>query len=96
MSDEEATVVRDEHPAPAHLSDLIHAIEPVMETMVALTKAVMELSIAGRQSEDQDIKRASLKAFSCVGDALKSLNELKFEIGLLKGAPPEDEGSVDD
>ena len=96
MSDEKVTVARDEHAAPAHLSDLIHAIEPAMETMVALTKAVMELSIAGRKSEDPDLQKASQKAFSSVGDALKGLNELKFEIELMKGAPPESKGEVNE
>lgn len=96
MSDEEVTVIHEEHPGTAQLSDLIQTIEPVMETMVALTKAVMELSIAGRKSDDPDLQRASDKAFSSVGDALKGLNSLEFEISLLKGTPPKAKGATDE
>lgn len=81
-----------EHDSPAYISDVIHAVEPIMTSLIALTKAVMELSVAGRKSGDPDFELASQKAFKSVGEALQGLNDLESELGLLKGMPPSAKG----
>lgn len=91
MEDDEIRVIKagPEYSEPAYISDIINSIEPVIDTVLSLTKAVMEMSVAGRYSQDEKFRAASVRAFKQVGDAIEGLKSVRFEMDLLKSQPPE-------
>lgn len=89
MQDDEVITLGPEHSEPAYMSDIIDAIEPVMETVMALTKAVLEMSVAGRSSEDEEFRDASERAFNQVGEAIEGLKRVRFEMDLMRSRAPD-------
>ncbi|MNJ59910.1 hypothetical protein D3C77_556170 [compost metagenome] len=75
------------------MADIISAVNPLMDSVMALTKAVMEMSVAGRSSSDEKFRDASERAFVQVGDAIEGLKRTRFELDLLASQPPEGERS---
>lgn len=90
MHDDEVVTLGPEYSEPAYMSDIINTVDPIMETVMALTKAVLEMAVAGRASDDDSFREAANRAFSQVGEAIEGMKRVRFEIDLLKSRPPED------
>lgn len=91
MQDDEGVTLGPEYSEPAYMADIIDAIDPVMETVIALTKAVLEMSVAGRSSDDEIFREASDRAFKQVGEAIEGMKRVRFEMDLMRSRAPDTE-----
>lgn len=89
MTDKDESDLKLGYREPACMSDIVDAIDPVMETVMALTKAVLELSVAGRSSDDEAFRSASNRAFTQIGEAIEGLKRVRLEMDLMKSRAPD-------
>lgn len=78
----------DEH--IIHVAELRFVMMPVMDSLLALTGAVMEMSIAGKNSEDRIVSEASSRAFAQVGKSLEAMKNIRSYLDTLDGILPPD------
>ncbi|EOE7417517.1 hypothetical protein [Pseudomonas aeruginosa] len=85
----DTTIIEDSDLEPVTKEEFRAVIDPMMDCILSLAKATMELSAAGKRFEDSDFSRASSRAFYEVGRTIRAMRHVQDILSTFDMKAPE-------